>query len=159
VDPASGTDPVTLAQFPTEGTSVGLWGPALLDTDPLRPGVLAIGETGGDSTDSMAVVDVSSGTPALTAWYFGDYTLNSGIADLDLVAGADQVLVNGHVVDAYADGTFTPGDQHPSRPGQRADIARDGFVAQVDGNKVTTYRPSARSPSVRTPSAPTARPT
>ncbi len=145
VDPASGTDPVTLTQFPTEGTSVGLWGPALLDTDPLRPGVLAIGQTGGDSTDSMAVVDVSSGTPALTAWYFGDYTLNSGIADLDLVAGADQVLVNGHVVDAYAGGTFTQATS-PFPAAERADVARDGFVAQASGNTVTTYRPSGTKP-------------
>ena len=142
VDPASGTDPVTLAQFPTEGTSIGLWGPALLDTDPLRPGVLAIGQTGGDSTDSMAVVDVSSGTPALTAWYFGDNTLNSGIADIDLAAGTDQVLVNGHVVDDYANGTFTQGTSPFPADGQLADIARDGFVAQAHDNTVTTYRPS-----------------
>jgi len=145
VDPASGTDPVTLTQFPTEGTSVGLWGPALLDTDPLRPGVLAIGQTGGDSTDSMAVVDVSSGTPTLTAWYFGDYTLNSGIADIDLAAGADQVLVNGHVVDAYANGTFTQATS-PFPAAERADVARDGFVAQASGNTVTTYRPSGSKP-------------
>ncbi|MEV6480718.1 Ig-like domain repeat protein [Streptomyces sp. NPDC051576] len=140
VDPAGGTDPVTMAQFPNQGTSVDIWGQALLDTDPLRPGVLAIGET-GISTDSMAVVDVSSGTPALTAWYHGDYTLNSGIGDIDLVAGADQVLVNGTVRDAYADGKFSQAGTYPS--GQRADIALDGTVAQANGNTITTYRPNA----------------
>ncbi|MFJ9633630.1 YncE family protein [Streptomyces sp. NPDC101175] len=140
VDPAGTTDPVTMAQFPTEGTSIGIWGQALLDTDPQRPGLLAIGET-GISTDSMAVVDVSSGTPALTAWYFGDYTLNNGIGDIDLVAGADQVLVNGSVRDAYADGKFTAAGSYPS--GQQADIAPDGTVAQVNGNTIATYRPNA----------------
>ncbi|MFI6404729.1 YncE family protein [Streptomyces sp. NPDC050548] len=143
VDPASGTDPVTMAQFPNSGTSVDIWGEALLDTDPLRPEVLAIGET-GLSTDSMAVLDVSSGTPALTAWHHGDYTLNNGIGDIDLVAGAGQVLVNGNLLDAYADGKFTQSGTLPA--GQQADISRVGFVAQVDGNKITTYRPSATKP-------------
>ncbi|WP_405870907.1 Ig-like domain repeat protein [Streptomyces sp. NBC_00005] len=140
VDPASGTDPVTLAQFPTEGTSVGLWGQALLDTDPLRPGVLAIGQT-GISTDSMAVVDVSSGTPQLTAWYFGDYTLNEGIGDIDLAAGDDKVLINGTDLDAYADGKFSKAGAYPA--GQLADVARNGLVAQVAGTKILTYRPNA----------------
>lgn len=140
VDPASGTNPVTMAQFPTEGTSPGLWGQALLDTDPLRPGVLAVGQT-GISTDSMAVVDVSSGTPELTAWYFGDYTLNSGIGDIDLAAGTDEVLVNGTDRDAYADGRFSKAGAYPA--GQLADVARDGLVAQVAGGEILTYRPNA----------------
>ncbi|MCD9876835.1 YncE family protein [Streptomyces guryensis] len=140
VDPASGTNPVTMAQFPTEGTSPGLWGQALLDTDPLRPGVLAIGQS-GVSTDSMAVVDVSSGTPKLTAWYFGDYTLNSGIGDIDLAAGTDEVLVNGTDRDAYADGKFSKAGAYPA--GQLADVARDGLVAQVAGGRILTYRPNA----------------
>ncbi|GAA2503066.1 Ig-like domain repeat protein [Streptomyces longisporus] len=140
VDPASGTNPVTMAQFPTEGTSPGLWGQALLDTDPLRPGVLAIGQT-GISTDSMAVVDVSSGTPKLTAWYFGDYTLNSGISDIDLAAGGDEVIVNGTDRDAYADGKFSKAGAYPA--GQLADVARDGLVAQASGGKILTYRPDA----------------
>ena len=143
VDPAGGTDPVTMAQFPNEGTSVDVYGEALLDTDPLRPGVLAIGET-GLSTDSMAVLDVSSGTPALTAWHHGDYTLNNGIGDIDLVAGAGRVLVNGHLLDAYADGKFTQSGTLPA--GQQADISRVGFVAQVDGDRIATYRPSATKP-------------
>jgi hypothetical protein len=147
VDPASGTDPVTLAQFPTEGTSVGLWGPALLDTDPLRPGVLALGQTGGSSSDSMAVVDVSSGTPQLTAWYFSDHTLNTGIQDIDLVAGWNQVLVNGTDRDAYADGKFTKEGAYPA--GQAADVSRAGLIAQITGTKVAVYRPNALQP-VRT---------
>ena len=143
IDPASGTDPVAMTQFPTEGTSVGIWGPALLDTDPDRPGMLAVGET-GISTDSMAVLDVSGGTAKLTAWYDGDYTLNSGIGDIDLVAGADEVLVNGSDRDAYADGKFSKAGAYPA--GQRADIAANGLVAQINGGKVAVYRPNATRP-------------
>ncbi|MFI9611210.1 YncE family protein [Streptomyces sp. NPDC052023] len=146
VDPASGTDPVALAQFPKEGTSVAMWGQALLDTDPLRPGVLALGES-GMSTGSMAVLDVSSGTPQLTAWHNGDYTLNDGIGDIDLVAGADEVLVNGTDRDAYAGGAFSKAGAYPA--GHRADVGRSGLVAQVAGTKVAVYRPNAKQP-VRT---------
>ncbi|MFB6782111.1 YncE family protein [Streptomyces sp. NPDC056352] len=141
VDPASGTDAVTLGQFPQP--SPGIWGPALLDTDPSAPGLLAIGQT-GISTDSMAVVDVSGTTTQLTAWYWGDYTLNQGIGDIDLVPGAPEVLVNGMQRDAYADGKFTAAGAYPS--GQRADIAADGLVAQVSGAKVAVYRPGAAQP-------------
>ncbi|WP_234542340.1 Ig-like domain repeat protein [Streptomyces shenzhenensis] len=143
VDPAGGTDPVAMAQFPTDGTSVGLWGPALLDTDPNRPGVLAVGQT-GISTDSMAVLDVSGGTAKATAWYFGDYTLNSGIADIDLVPGADQVLVNGTDRDAWADGKFSKAGSYPGAWG--ADIAPNGLVAQFNAGKVAVYRPDATKP-------------
>ncbi|MEW2559240.1 YncE family protein [Streptomyces griseorubiginosus] len=143
VDPASGTDPVQLAQFPSQGTSIGVWGQALLDTDPLRPGVLAVGET-GISTDSMAVLDVSDGTPGLTAWYQGDYSLNSGISDIDLVAGADQVLVNGTDRDAYANGSFSKAGAYPA--GQGADVGRSGLIAQVAGTKIAIYRPNATRP-------------
>ncbi|WP_369223802.1 Ig-like domain repeat protein [Streptomyces sp. R39] len=143
VDPAGGTDPVAMAQFPTDGTSVGLWGPALLDTDPNRPGVLAVGQT-GISTDSMAVLDVSGGTAKATAWYFGDYTLNSGIGDIDLVPGADQVLVNGTDRDAWADGKFSKAGSYPGAWG--ADIAPNGLVAQFNAGKVAVYRPDATKP-------------
>ena len=143
VDPASGTDPVTLAQFPTEGTSIGIWGQALLDTDPSQPGVLAVGET-GLSTDSMAVLDVSSGKPALVAWHNGDYSLNDGIGDIDLVPGGSQVLVNGKDRDAYADGQFKAAGSYPS--GQLADVASNGLVAQVSGGKILTYQPNATLP-------------
>ncbi|WP_181806021.1 YncE family protein [Streptomyces shenzhenensis] len=143
VDPAGGTDPVAMAQFPTEGTSVGLWGQALLDTDPNRPGVLAVGQT-GISTDSMAVLDVSGGTAKATAWYFGDYTLNSGIRDIDLVPGADQVLVNGTDRDAWADGKFSKTGSYPGAWG--ADIAPNGLVAQFDAGKVAVYRTDTTTP-------------
>ncbi|MGW3265562.1 YncE family protein [Streptomyces sp. NPDC001056] len=143
VDPASGTDPVSLGQFPTEGTSIGIWGQALLDTDPTQPGVLAVAET-GLSTDSLAVLDVSSGKPALVAWHIGDYSLNDGIGDIDLVPGGKQVLVNGRDRDAYADGTFKAAGSYPS--GQFADIASNGLVAQAAGGKILTYRPDATLP-------------
>ncbi|MEV0740332.1 Ig-like domain repeat protein [Streptomyces sp. NPDC050549] len=136
-DPAGGTDPVTLGQMP-EGVSI--WDPGFLDTAASRPGVLAIGET-GISTDSMAVVDVSGATPQKVAHYSGDYTLNSGIYDIDLVPGADEVLVNGAVRDAYADGRFSQAGTYPS--GQQADIAADGTVATTSGGTITTYRPNA----------------
>lgn len=143
VDPASGTDPVTLKQFPTDGTGPGIWGQGLLDTDDSQPGILAVGET-GISTDSMAVLDVSGGTPKLVSWYRGDYTLNSGIGDIDLVPGGQQVLVNGKDRDAYADGKFTAAGSYPT--GQSADIASNGIVAQASGNQVLTYRPDATKP-------------
>ncbi|MFJ9345251.1 Ig-like domain repeat protein [Streptomyces sp. NPDC101237] len=142
-DPAGGTDPVAMAQFPTEGTSSGIWGQALLDTDPTRPGLLAVGET-GISTDSMAVLDVSGGTAKVTAWYDGDYTLNSGIRDIDLVPGADQVLVNGTDRDAWADGRFAKAGAYPG--GWDADVAADGLVAQTAAGKVSVYRPNATKP-------------
>ena len=137
VDPASGTDPVTLGQKP-DGVSIN--DPGFLDAAASRPGVLALGET-GISTDSMAVLDVSGATPQKLAYYFGDYSLNSGIYDIDLVPGADEVLINGSVRDAYADGKFTQSGTYPS--GQQADIAPDGTVASVSGNSITTYRPNA----------------
>ncbi|WP_053850736.1 hypothetical protein [Streptomyces sp. NRRL B-24085] len=146
VDPASGADPVALAQLPTQGTGVGLWGQALLDTDPLRPGLLAVGET-GDSTGTEAVLDVSSGTPVVIAWHDSSYELNDGVGDIDLVAGDDQVLVNGTDRHAYANGTLTKAGAYPG--GQFADVGRSGLIAQVTGTKVAIYRPSATQP-VRT---------
>ncbi|MFJ6389317.1 Ig-like domain repeat protein [Streptomyces sp. NPDC091972] len=146
VDPASGTDAVALTQIPAEGTGVGLWGQALLDTDPLRPGLLAVGET-GDSTGTEAVLDVSSGTPKVIAWNDNSYELNDGLGDIDLVAGDDQVLVNGTERHAYANGALTKAGAYPG--GQLADVGRSGLIAQVTGTKVAIYRPSATQP-VRT---------
>ncbi|QOV41950.1 Ig-like domain repeat protein [Streptomyces chromofuscus] len=146
VDPASGADPVALAQIPAEGTGSGMWGQALLDTDPLRPGLLAVGET-GDSTGTEAVFDVSSGTPVLTAWHDSSYQLNDGVGDIDLVAGGDQVLINGTERHAYANGTLTEAGAYPA--GQRADVGLSGMIAQISGTKVAVYRPNATQP-VRT---------
>ncbi|GAA2121073.1 YncE family protein [Actinomadura alba] len=141
VDPASETDPVTLGRFPQ--AHPGVWDPALLDTDPSAPGLLAVGET-GLSTNAMAVIDVSGATPQLVAWHDGDYTLNDGIGDIDLVPGVSEVLVNGMQRNAYADGKFTAAGSYPS--GQRADIAANGLVAQINGGKVAVYRPNATQP-------------
>lgn len=140
VDPVSGTDAVALGQLPTEAM---IHDPALLDTDPSAPGLLAVGQT-GISTDSMAVVDVSGTTAQLLAYYWGDYTLNSGIGDIDLVPGAPQVLINGAQRDAYADGKFSAAGAYPS--GQKADVAANGLVAQVTGAKVAVYRPDTTQP-------------
>jgi hypothetical protein len=146
VDPASGADPVALAQIPAEGTGSGMWGQALLDTDPLRPGLLAVGET-GDSTGTEAVFDVSSGKPVVTAWHDSSYALNDGVRDIDLVAGGDQVLINGTERHAWANGTLTEVGAYPA--GNQADVARSGMVAQITGTKVAVYRPNATQP-VRT---------
>ncbi|MGW1539254.1 YncE family protein [Streptomyces sp. NPDC002309] len=146
VDPASGIDPVALGQIPTEGTGSGLWNPGLLDTDPLRPGLLAVSET-GSSTDSLGVLDVSGGTPQVTAWHDADYTLTGGIGDIDLVTGDDKVLVDGTDRVAYADGVFSKAGAYPA--GHGADVARSGLVAQISGTKVAVYRPNATRP-VRT---------
>ncbi|WP_392752814.1 YncE family protein [Streptomyces sp. LN590] len=140
VDPVSGTDAVALGQLPAEAM---IHDPALLDTDPSAPGLLAVGQT-GISTDSMAVVDVSGTTAQLLAYYWGDYTLNSGIGDIDLVPGAPQVLINGAQRDAYADGKFSAAGAYPS--GQKADVAANGLVAQVTGAKVAVYRPDTTQP-------------
>ncbi|MET8326818.1 Ig-like domain repeat protein [Streptomyces sp. NPDC005181] len=140
VDPVSGTDAVALGQLPAGAM---IHDPALLDTDPSAPGLLAVGQT-GISTDSMAVVDVSGTTAQLLAYYSGDYTLNSGIGDIDLVPGAPQVLINGAQRDAYADGKFSAAGAYPS--GQKADVAANGLVAQVSGAKVAVYRPDTTQP-------------
>ncbi|MEU6676993.1 Ig-like domain repeat protein [Streptomyces sp. NPDC046925] len=139
VDPEDGS--VTLGLFPQPHP--GIYDAGLLDTDPSAPGLLAVGET-GLSTDSMAVLDVSGSTPQLTAWHNGDYSLNDGISDIDLVPGASQVLVNGTQRDAYADGKFTASGAYPS--GHRADIAPNGLVAQAKGAKVSVYRPNTTEP-------------
>jgi len=143
VDPATGADPVALTQLPTEGTGIGLWGQALLDTDPLRPGLLAVGET-GDSSGTEGVLDVSSGTPQAIAWNDTSYALNDGLGDIDLVAGDDQVLVNGTERHAYANGTLTKAGAYPG--GQLADVAGSGLIAQVAGTKIAIYRPNATRP-------------
>jgi hypothetical protein len=140
VDPASGTDPVTLHGLPS-----GTWinDPGLLDTDPGTPGLLAVAQS-GLSSDSMAVFDVSDGTVRTVAFHNGDYTLNQGIGDIDVVPGAPQVLVNGHLRDAYENGAFKQAGAYPA--GHRADIAPDGLVAQFNGTKVAVFRPNATKP-------------
>ncbi|MGW3498177.1 Ig-like domain repeat protein [Streptomyces sp. NPDC001020] len=144
VEPASGTDPVTLGQFPQGYPVVG--GAALLDTDPSAPGLLAVGTTDfHDMTkDLMAVVDVSGATPQMTAWHHGDYALNY-VSDIDLVPGAPQVLIDGTDRHAYADGKFTAAGAYPA--GRSADIAPNGLVAQVTGeNQVAVHKPGATRP-------------
>ncbi|MGW2851110.1 YncE family protein [Streptomyces sp. NPDC001215] len=137
VDPA-GAGTVTTDQYTNK-----LWGQALLDTDPGQPGVLAVGET-GLSTDSMAVLDVSSGAPQQVAFHQGNYSLNSGIRDIDLVPGGTHVLVNGTERQAYANGTFTADGAYPA--GTDADIAANGLVAQANGGTVSVYRPDDTVP-------------
>lgn len=140
---------VSMDQFP--GNTIGMWGQAMLDASTSAPGLLAVGET-GLSTSSMAVLDVSGPTPRLTAWHNGDYSLNNGLGDIDLVPGARQVLANGTDRDAYANGAFTKAGAYPG--GQHADIAPNGLVAQDSGTKVAVYRPNATRPLRTYPTGP-----
>lgn len=141
-DPATGTA-VTLGLFPKTENNHVIWGGGLLDADPGTPGVLAVGQS-GVSTNSLAVVDVSGAVPQLTAWHQGDYTLTTGVDDIDLVPGGGQVLVNGTDRIAYGAGTFSAAGSYPS--GQNADIAPNGLVAQLAGTNVAVYRPGAAKP-------------
>ncbi|MFI8243153.1 YncE family protein [Streptomyces sp. NPDC085866] len=152
VDPAGGSDPVTLGQLPLENHGVST--PAYLDTDPSEPGLLAVGATDFYDTtkDLMAVVDVSGAAPRLVASHGGGYSLNH-VNDIDLVPGTSQVLVDGTDRHAYADGTFTRAGAYPA--GQRADIAPNGLVAQVGDHQVAVYAPGAAKP-IRTYAADTA---
>ncbi|MFE4173236.1 YncE family protein [Streptomyces sp. NPDC056909] len=150
VDPADGTDPVTLGQLSRDS---GVGGGPFLDSDLSAPGLLAVGATDFfDMTkDLMAVVDVSGATPQVTAWHNGDYSLNY-VSDIDLVPGSPQVLVDGTDRHAYADEKFTAAGAYPA--GQRADIASNGLVAQISDAKVSVYRPGATKP-IRTYAADT----
>jgi hypothetical protein len=137
VDPGTGT--VTMNLYPNR-----VWGQALLDTTPSEPNLMAVGET-GVSTDSMAVVDTSAAslTPEV-AYYRGDYTLNYGIDDIDLIPGSSEVLVNGRERQAYANGSFTANGAYPD--GYRADISPTGFVATATDSQVFVFRPDAALP-------------
>jgi hypothetical protein len=143
VDPAGGTDPVVLGRLPLENP--GVTSPAFLDTDPSAPGLLALGvsEYYSATKDLMAVVDASGPEPLLIAKHGGDYSLNH-VTDIDLVPGTPQVLVDGTQRHAYADGTFSAVGAYGA--GHQADIAPNGLVAQISGDKVAVYRPDATTP-------------
>jgi hypothetical protein len=138
----AGDSPVSMGLFPA---GYSLWNPALLDASTAAPGLLALGETGASSS-AVGVVDVSGATPTMVAWNSNSYELNNGIHDLDLVPGAPEVLADGTDRDAYANGTLKKVGAYPA--GQRADIAPNGLVAQVNGTstKVAVYRPNATRP-------------
>lgn len=142
VNTSGGASAVTLGQMPAT-KPFGLWNPALASTQPSAPGVLALADT-GMSTDSMAVLDVSSGTPQLTAWYWGDYSLNSGVYGISLVPGASQVLVNGSVLDGYADGKFSHVGNYPNA--SLGSVSPDGYVAQSGGASVSVLKAGAQTP-------------
>ncbi|MFD0329825.1 hypothetical protein ACFQZC_20555 [Streptacidiphilus monticola] len=90
------------------------------------------------------MVDVSGATPQLTAWKFGDYTIDNGVSDIDLLPGASQVLLDGTDRVAYANGTLTRAGSYPS--GQRAAVSHDGLVAQVTGRQIAVYQPNGTVP-------------
>jgi len=147
VDPASGTDPVTLGQLPL--TDHGVSTAAHLDTDPSRPGLLAVGATDFYDTtkDLLAVLDVSQGTPRTVAVHDDSYALQYIGDDLDLVPGTSQVLIDGTDRQAYADGKFTAAGSYPF--GRTADIAPNGLVAQTAGPGeygVAVYAPETTTP-------------
>ena len=134
---APSTGEVTMNQYPNH-----VWGQALLDGSTAKPDLLAVGETGLTS-DSMAVLDVS-GAPSQVAFHNGNYTLNHGIGDIDLIPGAAEVLVNGQDRQGYAEGTFSASGTYPS--GSRADISSTGIVATAADDKVKIFRPDGSLP-------------
>ncbi|MEU6222373.1 PT domain-containing protein [Streptomyces sp. NPDC047042] len=138
---AAAVGQVSMGQLP-EGTN-GIWGQALLDSSTSAPGLLALAET-GDSSSTLAVLDVSGAKPRLVAYHDTSYELNYGLGDIDIVPGAAQVLADGTDRDTYANGTFKKTGAYPA--GQRADIAPGGLVAQANGNKVAIFRPNATRP-------------
>lgn len=133
-----GTGAVTMNQYPSR-----VWGQAILDGASGKPDSLAVGET-GLSTDSMAVLDVSGAAPVETAFHGGNYTLNDGIGDIDLVPGAAQVLVNGKEKQAYADGGFTAAGAYAG--GDQADISATGLVATATDSQVKVFKPGVPVP-------------
>ncbi|MEV5607840.1 Ig-like domain repeat protein [Streptomyces sp. NPDC052225] len=143
VDPAADAEnAVTMGLSPFGEQQ--MYGQALLDTDPARPGVLAVAEVSW-TPDSMAVLDVTTGTPRVTAWRESAAAPSDGdIRDIDLVPGADEVLVNGTVRNAYADGAFSETGRYPDAHG--ADVAPNGLIAGADGTGITVYRPGTTTP-------------
>ncbi|WP_369029207.1 YncE family protein [Streptomyces adonidis] len=142
VDPASGTDPVTTGLFPADAAP-GVRDQVILDTDPSAPGLLAVGQN--YAANSMAVLDVSDGTPKVTAWHDGTSTSTYGIGDIDFVPGTSEVLVNGTKRYVYADGGFSAAGSYPA--GWQADIAPNGLVVQgIGGTSVAVYRQNAVQP-------------
>ncbi|MFF7050830.1 YncE family protein [Streptomyces griseorubiginosus] len=147
VDPASGTDPVTLGQLPFDNPGVS--SPAHLDTDPSAPGLLALGATDfyDKTKDMLAVLDVSGATPRVVAAHDDTYALQYIGDDIDLVPGTPQVLVDGTDRNAFADGTFTQAGAYPA--GRSAEIAPNGLVAQIgpaNDNRIAVYAPDATTP-------------
>ncbi|MER5478411.1 Ig-like domain repeat protein [Streptomyces sp. NPDC002734] len=129
----------------------GMWyDPADLDTDPSSPGLLAMGEM-GISTGSLAVLDVSSGDAEEVAYHHGDYSLNSGVGDIDLVPGGSQVLVNGTQRLSYANGRFATAGTY-SAGGYDAEVNKDGTVAAFGGETISVFAPNGAKP-LRTLSA------
>ena len=146
VDPDSGVV--------TTGLYDGMWGSALLDASTADPDRLAVGET-GLSTDSMAVLDVSGDVPVELGYYSGDYRLNEGIDDIDLVPGRSQVVVNGRLRQSYDEtGRFESAGSYPT--GTRADLSPSGLVATGGSSSVDVFAPDATTPLSSTPAKPVA---
>ena len=139
VDPDSGVV--------TTGLYDGMWGSALLDASTADPDRLAVGET-GLSTDSMAVLDVSGDVPVELGYYSGDYRLNEGIDDIDLVPGRSQVVVNGRLRQSYDEtGRFESAGSYPT--GTRADLSPSAAAARSTSSLPTPRRRSAAPPRSR----------
>jgi hypothetical protein len=129
-------------------------GPAVLDTDPSSPGLLALGST-TISSSPTAVVDVSSGTPETLAngsgKPFGEF-----LRDVDVAPGG-EVLVDGTRRLTYAGGVFSVAGEYPvdSYYGARADVNGDGTVASFDphgSGTISVFAPKGTQP-LRTLSA------
>ncbi|MFE5211277.1 Ig-like domain repeat protein [Streptomyces sp. NPDC056600] len=128
--------------------------PAILDTDPSSPGLLAMGST-SISSSPTAVLDVSSGTPVTLASGSGK-TFGEFLRDVDLAPGG-EVLVDGTRRLTYAGGVFSVAGQYPvdTPYGASGDVNGDGTVASFDpygGSTVSVFAPKGTKP-LRTLSA------
>ncbi|MFF3886924.1 Ig-like domain repeat protein [Streptomyces sp. NPDC001914] len=141
VDPAGGTDAVTLGQLPG---GLGTFGDLVLDSDPGKPDTLAFAATGLDASGGMGVLDVSGTSPRLVAH---DNSQVSGAGDVDLVPGAPEVLINMMNRYAYADGKLSDAGSY-AYGGWSGDVSPSGLLAKSDDSYVTVYRPGADTPTV-----------
>ncbi|WP_406838127.1 YncE family protein [Streptomyces sp. AHU1] len=141
VDPAGGTDAVTLGQLPD---GPGPFGDLVLDSDPGKPDTLAFAATGLDASGGMGVLDVSGTSPQLVAH---DNSQVSGAVDVDLVPGAPEVLINARNRYAYADGKLSGAGSY-AYGGWNGDISPSGLLAKSDDRYVTVYRSGTDTPIV-----------
>ncbi|TVZ94212.1 YncE family protein [Streptomyces sp. BK340] len=140
IDPAAADAAAAVALGQLPDTVAPYYNAAVLDADPSAPGRLAFLDS-GDSPGAVNVLDVSGATPQVVAKSDGGYNF----ADVDLVAGGSQVLLNGSRKLSYADGTFTEGGSL-TETGWSGDVSPSGLVAQAYDRHVNVYKQGADVP-------------
>ncbi|MFF3452377.1 YncE family protein [Streptomyces sp. NPDC002667] len=141
VDPAGGTDAVTLGRLP-DGLSAS--DDLVLDSDPGKSGMLAFAETGLDASGGMGVLDASGTSPQVVAY---DNSQISRADDVDLVPGVQEVLINARNRYAYADGKITGAGFYLDGEWS-GDISPSGLIAKFDDRYVVVYRSGTDTPIV-----------